>query len=524
MEAYQLKITIKGSKPPIWRRIMVPKGITFRQLHQMIQTAFCWSDEHLYQFEFRQEGIRIVEESENAENGKFQYLVSDTEIDGLISEGKKFTYIYDFGDDWEHVIQVEKLVEDYEGVCPQVIKYKGDVIPENCGGITGYYSMAEALSPEEQAELAYDMAAVNEKLQVENGSEKEVSLAEIYDCYDKSSIAAIAKRHGMNGYSKLKKEELVAQTIEYITKPEVMKAYFLCARDTEIRLFEQVMGGEHQVQRIESEEMDFLYAGGYVTAGPNNYFLVSAEVKRAYQGFNTQEFQEERGRLSKIGDYICAANSLYAVTPLPVVLEIFNKYEEKALTEEELLKAHEILSRNRCLVEYVDGKLVDAALAEQKSYEELYKRQGTAPYYIPTQMEIRFMADNNGFLMTKELRTLGNFLSDELKVEADTIIYILHQVQAEISLGGSLQDVVDDLEAAGVVFNTKQQTERFSNIITDVWNHTRMILNRGHKPYEMMAARTEAATPQRKNTKKIYPNEPCPCGSGKKYKKCCGKK
>ena len=23
---------------------------------------------------------------------------------------------------------------------------------------------------------------------------------------------------------------------------------------------------------------------------------------------------------------------------------------------------------------------------------------------------------------------------------------------------------------------------------------------------------------------KVYPNEPCPCGSGKKYKKCCGKK
>ena len=27
-----------------------------------------------------------------------------------------------------------------------------------------------------------------------------------------------------------------------------------------------------------------------------------------------------------------------------------------------------------------------------------------------------------------------------------------------------------------------------------------------------------------KKEKKIYPNDPCPCGSGKKYKKCCGKK
>ncbi|MGL6217060.1 MAG: plasmid pRiA4b ORF-3 family protein, partial [Lacrimispora sphenoides] len=53
MGAYQLKVTIKGSKPPIWRRVLVPQGITFVKLHQMIQTAFCWSDEHLYEFEFR---------------------------------------------------------------------------------------------------------------------------------------------------------------------------------------------------------------------------------------------------------------------------------------------------------------------------------------------------------------------------------------------------------------------------------------------------------------------------------------
>ena len=33
-----------------------------------------------------------------------------------------------------------------------------------------------------------------------------------------------------------------------------------------------------------------------------------------------------------------------------------------------------------------------------------------------------------------------------------------------------------------------------------------------------------ARTPQRRQTQKIYPNDPCPCGSGKKYKQCCGRK
>ena len=58
MGAYQLKITIKGSKPPIWRRILVPDGITFETLHHMIQASFCWSGRYPYQFEFRSEKIR----------------------------------------------------------------------------------------------------------------------------------------------------------------------------------------------------------------------------------------------------------------------------------------------------------------------------------------------------------------------------------------------------------------------------------------------------------------------------------
>ena len=33
-----------------------------------------------------------------------------------------------------------------------------------------------------------------------------------------------------------------------------------------------------------------------------------------------------------------------------------------------------------------------------------------------------------------------------------------------------------------------------------------------------------AKTPKKREDKKVYPNDPCPCGSGKKYKQCCGRK
>lgn len=521
MGAYQLKITIKGSKPPIWRRILVPEGITFEGLHQVIQTAFSWSGEHLYQFEFRSEGIQVSPYGES-KSKKFTSISVNETIDSLVSGAAKFTYTYDFKDKWEHVIQVEEINSDYKESYAQVIKYKGDIIPENCGGLAAFYDLLES-SP--QSVKKYDMEAVNRNLNKSGEStSEEIHMEDVFHYYDKNSIAEIAKRHGMSGLGKLKKEELTEKTISHILDKEVMRKYFLCVRDSEMKLFEQLAAGDSQVSTFDLEELDYLYAGGYLTSGSDSILMVPKEVVEAYNAINTPEFQMERSRLASIGDYLCAANSLYVVTPPSVILEIFNKYEAKKLTQEELMQAYEKLLPYRCLVIWLDGCFVDAALAEQEGYKNLLNIQKKVPYYIPTQQEIRFMADNAGFLMTPELGQLGKFLEQQIHVSEDLIPYALRQVQAEISLGGQLQEVINDLEELGIVFDEAEQMEHFASIITDVWNHTRLVLNRGHKPYEMVMKGLEEVSTQRKTGQKVYPNDPCPCGSGKKFKKCCSNK
>lgn len=521
MGAYQLKITIKGSKPPIWRRILVPEGITFEGLHQVIQTAFSWSGEHLYQFEFRSEGIQVIPYGESKSKKFTSMPVSET-IDTLVSQASKFTYTYDFKDNWEHVIQVEEVQSDYKESYAQVIKFKGDVIPENCGGLSAFYDLLENAP---QSIKEYDVDAVNRNLgQSGEASSEEVHMEEVFHYYDKNSIAEIAKRHGISGLGKLKKEELTERTISYILDKEVMRKYFLCVRDSEMKLFEQLAADDSQVMTEDMAELDYLYAGGYLTSGSDTRLKVAKEVVEAYNTINTPEFQEERSRLASIGDYLCAANSLYAITPPSVLLETFNKYEAKKLTQEELMQAFEQLLPYRCLVVWLDGCFVDAALAEQKSYKDLLGVQKKVPYYIPTQQEIRFMADNDGFLMTPELDQLSQFLKEQMNVSEDLLPYILRQIQAEISLGGQLQEVMEDMEASGITFNESEHMERFASIITDVWNHTRLVLNRGHKPYEMVMKGLEEVSTQRKTGQKVYPNDPCPCGSGKKFKKCCANK
>lgn len=65
MKAFQLKIVIKNSKPPIWRRLIVPAGITFSQLSMILNEAMGWCGDHLFEFEFYHLGLKVMEEADD---------------------------------------------------------------------------------------------------------------------------------------------------------------------------------------------------------------------------------------------------------------------------------------------------------------------------------------------------------------------------------------------------------------------------------------------------------------------------
>lgn len=144
----QLKIQINGlSNPPVWRRLMVPDNFTFSRFHQVIQAAFGWEDYHLYLFSPKGYGskplIKLEDEEWEDEEPKNAETVKLSEY--LNKKGKKFTYIYDFGDDWIHSIQVEKLI-DQQGIRAELVDGQGACPPEDCGGFWGYASLLEALA------------------------------------------------------------------------------------------------------------------------------------------------------------------------------------------------------------------------------------------------------------------------------------------------------------------------------------------------------------------------------------------
>lgn len=161
--AYQLKITLLGIEPPVWRRLVIPSDITFFALHRVIQRAFGWTDSHLHQFRSDKSGkLPSAQERELAFGSS------------AVRPGARCFYDYDFGDGWEHEVLTEAILPDERGPLPACVDGARACPPEDCGGVPGYEALSDPRDPR-HGELTdwlgerfqpeeFDLAGINKRL------------------------------------------------------------------------------------------------------------------------------------------------------------------------------------------------------------------------------------------------------------------------------------------------------------------------------------------------------------------------
>ncbi|MHB0962101.1 MAG: plasmid pRiA4b ORF-3 family protein [Gemmatimonadaceae bacterium] len=140
-----LHIALAHSQPAIWRRLVIPDAFTLEQLHRVVQCAFSWLDYHLYEFRIGDRRFERPEAEAEGENAA-QATVASLQL----TKGARFTYVYDFGDDWEHEITVEEvaLSPDADGFewFPRILGGERAGPPEDVGGMMGYGDFLAALN------------------------------------------------------------------------------------------------------------------------------------------------------------------------------------------------------------------------------------------------------------------------------------------------------------------------------------------------------------------------------------------
>ena len=149
---YQIKISIKGAKPPVWRRVLLASTITFEELHEIIQIIFNWGSYHLYEFSGKYANYKTSEELKHNEmyslfGRQSSYDMSKVQINKELKNPKdKVSYTYDFGDSWEHIILLEKIVPyDKTIQYPICTTGKRNGPLEDCGGIYSFNLIVDAI-------------------------------------------------------------------------------------------------------------------------------------------------------------------------------------------------------------------------------------------------------------------------------------------------------------------------------------------------------------------------------------------
>jgi hypothetical protein len=157
----QLKVTLRRVKPPVWRRLLMPGTMNLGELHTAIQAAMGWDDCHLHVFDIGGESFgdrRSVDDVADEKRPTLNGLLRSSVI--------RFSYTYDFGDNWEHTIAFEKSELAVEGGSyPACIGGKRNCPPEDCGGPWGYQRLLAILADPDHPEHADQIDWIGEEFE-----------------------------------------------------------------------------------------------------------------------------------------------------------------------------------------------------------------------------------------------------------------------------------------------------------------------------------------------------------------------
>jgi hypothetical protein len=154
---HKLKVTLANVEPPVWRHLLVSSSTTLSTLHSVIQGSMGWTDAHLYEFQVGTTRYGFDDEDEDFDSSSAD--AQEVTLAAVAPAGSSFVYRYDFGDDWEHRIdvgEVEFLPPDGEVSYPRCLDGQGACPPEDVGGPSGYEHFLEAIGdPDDEEHDAY---------------------------------------------------------------------------------------------------------------------------------------------------------------------------------------------------------------------------------------------------------------------------------------------------------------------------------------------------------------------------------
>lgn len=286
---------------------------------------------------------------------------------------------------------------------------------------------------------------------------------------------------------------------------------------------------------------------GFVCCEPGDKVIMPEEVRAAYEEVHSDELTLKWRKRNWMYKCLEAGKYLYGVMTYEALKDLFAlRYPGAGMAE-----VMELFDTTPLYYQWFterDGKLVLNGFEQNDYYKYLEDQvQGDIPFYVPTAGEVEELYDQGSILSFESHQKLKAFMEENLGCDPDTAALKIHYLYETVNNHMRVNDAVEafisgslgadasvgdpnggNADGARFGFESDEVRFRFTELYIEMSRDCRIRDNRGHNYYEMVAMMSlknrrtsEKNAPVRRV--KIGRNDPCPCGSGKKYKNCCGR-
>ncbi len=538
---FQVRIELQLIEPVIWRRLYVHSEFYLSQFHDVIQVAMGWTNSHLHQFikgdtffTKKIEGDLFWDEMNNVD-------YENLKISDLLSKpGDTIEYEYDFGDSWLHTITLEEIYPETAGlIVPFCISGERASPPEDCGGPFDYMNLHNSKSGKRDTvkEGHFDPKDINELFSPTLLTYKQLLLGAT-----KNDIINIAYFLGIKIKTNLRKEQLANDVEEaLLTNPLLIKN---ALSYKEISLLNSIYNHKDTHPVLEMPELQALiflrlvylqesFSDSGIFKFPDK--LNRSIVPRLQEILDDSSFKQN----CEIEDLIIGLVTLYGVLSLSKVSELITKHKSIIIETTDILgiiagsirmvdRVHITSYSNTTIIYYpmIDSPI--AMIREINNRNNIQYKEFTTQEILDAAGDLFYFDVNNAYANLRKLICKQNIQDPD---------FLFHNIWFILQTEESPMQVIDFLSKE-ITFNSLENMQTMLNALMDYSNSIPKWILKGNSSKEIFEGsksgfKKDKATIRKDNFEqnpqvvsffppKIGRNDLCPCGSGKKYKHCCG--
>ncbi len=351
-------------------------------------------------------------------------------------------------------------------------------------------------------------------------------------------LHSIAENYGIKQPSKKSDIEITARLLKLMANRKKVEEILMIARHDEFDLFLELLDMDFMdIDDMSYESYAYLMDYGIVFSfyhQEKRYLVVSEEIKNIYSNINKPVFTKHRERYQLVYRYIKALCNFYGAFEPGQFVNIFNSFNQDRLTCAGFKRIYDKLA-SRTQNFFNHGEYILEEYFGHVSYDEMdsfVEEIKDKPYYVPKKEELLKKAEDLYFELTPQLNTLKDYILSNMCKDEETVGSLIEDIELLCFMEQPFNEVIYEFKRNGILFESTRQLNTLMSLLADVYNNTRTWNNRGYTAKEMneilgknIPLVTGIPIDRLDDVifKKVGRNDPCPCGSGKKYKKCCGR-